>query len=288
MNRPLNTSVNGFGQKRKAVVVPEVSFVVPTRNSGRTLEACLKSLRAQCGAMVEVIVVDNHSTDTTPEIAAHWADRVLAHGPERSAQRNAGWQDARARVVAFLDSDMVLDPGAAAEAAAAFCQDPGLGGLIVPEYAFGAGFFARCRAHEKRLYAGDPATEGARFFRRDAVELAGGYDESRYAADDWEFSCRVAADGWTIGRLTSEAGHDEGRVSLGRAFAKKRYYGRNFYDYAAVPRQKRRALMRTPLVSSPGRLAKAPALTAGLVILKAVEAGGMLCGMAEERRARRG
>ncbi|NUU25184.1 MAG: glycosyltransferase family 2 protein [Streptomycetaceae bacterium] len=268
--------------------MPEVSFVVPTRNSGRTLEACLRSLRRQTGASVEVIVVDNASSDATPQIAARWADRVLTHGPERSAQRNAGWRAAKARVVAFLDSDMVLDPGAATEAAEAFCQDPGLGGLIVPEYAFGAGFFARCRAHEKRLCAGDPATEGARFFRRDAVELAGGYDESRYAGEDWEFSDRIAADGWTISRLNAAVGHDEGRVSLGRAFAKKRYYGRNFYDYATLPRQYRRPLIRASLVSSPVRLAKAPALTAGLVLLKAVEVGGMLCGMAEERRARRG
>ncbi|WP_436776144.1 glycosyltransferase family 2 protein [Yinghuangia sp. YIM S09857] len=267
--------------------MPEVSFVVPTRNSGRTLEACLRSLRAQAGVAVEVIVVDNASTDATPQIAARWADRVLTHGPERGAQRNAGWQAAKARVVAFLDSDMVLDAGAASEASAAFCEDPGLGGLIVPEYAFGAGFFARCRAHEKRLHAGDPATEGARFFRRDAVELAGGYDESRYAGEDWEFSDRVAADGWTIGRLQSALGHDEGRVSLGRAFAKKRYYGRNFYDYAMLPRQQRRPFVRTSLVGSPVRLAKAPALTVGLVLLKAVEVGGMLCGMAEERRARR-
>jgi glycosyltransferase involved in cell wall biosynthesis len=268
-------------------VVSEVSFVVPTRNSGRTLEACLKSLRAQTGASAEVIVVDNRSTDATLRIAARWADQVIAHGPERSAQRNAGWRASRARVVAFLDSDMVLDAGAAAEAAAAFCQDPGLGGLVVPEYAFGAGFFARCRAHEKRLYQGDPDTEGARFFRRAAVELAGGYDESRYAGEDWEFSDRIAADGWTIGRLESAVGHDEGRVSLGRAFAKKRYYGRNFYDYATLPRARRRPFIRTSLVSSPVRLAKAPALTAGLVLLKAVEVGGMLCGMAEERRARR-
>ncbi|MDI2128792.1 glycosyltransferase [Yinghuangia seranimata] len=268
--------------------MPEVSFVVPTRNSGRTLEACLKSLRAQSGVSVEVIVVDDASTDATPEIAARWADRLLLHGPGRSSQRNAGWQASRARVVAFLDSDMVLDPGAASEAVASFCEDPGLGGLVVPEYAFGAGFFARCRAHEKRLSAGDPATEGARFFRRAAVELAGGYDESRCAAEDWEFSERIAADGWAIRRLNSAVGHDEGRLSLGRAFAKKRYYGRNFYDYATLPRQERRPFIRTSLVSSPARLAKAPALTAGLALLKAVEVGGMLCGMAEERRARRG
>ncbi|NUS53645.1 MAG: glycosyltransferase [Streptomycetaceae bacterium] len=263
--------------------MPEVSFVVPTRNSGRTLEACLRSLRAQAGTAAEVVVVDVGSGDATREIAKVFADRVLVRAGGRNAQRNAGWRAARGRVVAFLDSDMVLDPGAATEASTAFCQDPGLGGLVVPEYAFGAGFFARCRAHERRL----TARGSARFFRRSAVELAGGFDESRYGCDDGEFAERIAADGWTIGRLDAAVGRDEGRLSLGRAFAKKRSYGRKLYEYPQLPRQERRTVDRPSSLVTPARLAKAPALTVGLALLKAVEVGGVLCGMAEQRRAQR-
>ena len=46
-----------------------VSVVVPTRNSGRTLEACLSSVRAQSHADVEIVVVDNYSTDATPAMS---------------------------------------------------------------------------------------------------------------------------------------------------------------------------------------------------------------------------
>jgi len=66
---------------------PTVSFVVPTRNSARTIAACVLSLRNQTYASVEVVVVDNESTDDTAERAlAAGADRVviapwfLAHG----------------------------------------------------------------------------------------------------------------------------------------------------------------------------------------------------------------
>src|ERR1022692_3040386 len=46
-----------------------VSLIVTTKNSERTLEACLRSARAQAYAPIEIIVVDNRSTDATPQIA---------------------------------------------------------------------------------------------------------------------------------------------------------------------------------------------------------------------------
>ena len=60
-----------------------VSVVVPTRNSARTIERCLRSIRAQSHPEVELIVVDNDSDDATPELAVGIADLVLHAGPER-------------------------------------------------------------------------------------------------------------------------------------------------------------------------------------------------------------
>src|SRR5579863_8848577 len=53
-----------------------VSVVVTTRNSAHTLEACLKSVRDQDYPATELVVVDNHSTDATLEIARRYAHRV--------------------------------------------------------------------------------------------------------------------------------------------------------------------------------------------------------------------
>jgi len=53
-----------------------VTVVVPTKNAERTLGACLASVRQQTGHAVELIVVDNHSTDASVEIARRYADAV--------------------------------------------------------------------------------------------------------------------------------------------------------------------------------------------------------------------
>src|ERR1700733_4303935 len=86
-----------------------VSVVVTTRNSGQTLEACLRSIRRQAYEPTELVVVDNHSTDGTVEIARRYADHVATIGPERSAQRNHGATLASGALLLFIDADMVLD-----------------------------------------------------------------------------------------------------------------------------------------------------------------------------------
>src|SRR5438093_11547332 len=85
-----------------------VSVVVPTRNSAPFLDVCLGSIRAQTYPAVELIVVDNHSSDNTLSIARRWTDRVFTQGPERSTQRNYGARQAAGEYLLFVDSDMVL------------------------------------------------------------------------------------------------------------------------------------------------------------------------------------
>ena len=50
-----------------------VSVIIPTYNNGATIERCLRSVRAQTYAAVEIIVVDNSSRDGTPQLAAPYA-----------------------------------------------------------------------------------------------------------------------------------------------------------------------------------------------------------------------
>ena len=91
----------------------KISAIVPTRNSERTIASCLESLRRQQGCDVEVIVIDNNSSDATAQIATDLADIVINAGPERSAQRNRGAEAATGEIVFFIDSDMVLEPRSA-------------------------------------------------------------------------------------------------------------------------------------------------------------------------------
>lgn len=263
-----------------------VSFVVPTRNSLRTITACLGSIRAQSIRPVELVVVDNSSTDGTFAEAAAIADQVITAGPERSAQRNIGAAASSGEHLVFIDSDMVLDPGVAAEVAAEFHRDPRLGGLVLPERSFGSGFWAECKVLEKRLYVGDPSVEAARAFRRRAFEEVGGYDTALTGPEDWDLPDRLRRAGWTIGRISAGVHHDEGRLRLAETFRKKRYYGRTVAPYVARHgRIGARKALRSALFRHPSRFLREPRMSLGLLALKAVEFTGVMLGAVDGRRS---
>ena len=136
-----------------------VSLIVPTRNSARTLAACLESCNNQTHEDVEVIVVDNSSTDGTVEIAHELADLVLDQKPERSAQRNRGAAESTGDIVVFIDSDMVLEPTVVADFVEVFERRPEVGAVIIPESTEGS---ARARSTVNRTHPRREASAGPR------------------------------------------------------------------------------------------------------------------------------
>src|SRR5262245_48197635 len=88
-----------------------VSVIVTTKNNTATLDDCLKSIvKQQSYRPIELIVVDNFSTDDTQEIAKKYTSNVFVKGPERSTQRNYGVKKAKGEYVMIIDSDMNLSP----------------------------------------------------------------------------------------------------------------------------------------------------------------------------------
>ena len=115
-----------------------VSVIVPVYNAATYLPACIASLRAQTMEDIELIFVDDASTDDSLSLlrAAQAEDarvRVIAFPENRgvSAARNAGLDAAAGEFVGFCDADDWVEPGMfarlyeaakAAEADAAFCR----------------------------------------------------------------------------------------------------------------------------------------------------------------------
>lgn len=94
------------------------SAIVCTRNRGALLEKCLDSLLEQSLArdQYEIIVVDNGSTDSTPEVVARYAATsaiVALHEPVAglSRARNRGWRTARGQYICYIDDDAVAARG---------------------------------------------------------------------------------------------------------------------------------------------------------------------------------
>jgi len=100
------------------MTVPGVSVVVATLDRCNYLRSCLAALAAQTAGFesFEVIVVDNGSTDATPEVVRDFCGQgrnvscVREERPGLSAARNTGVRKSRAEIVAFTDDDAVPDP----------------------------------------------------------------------------------------------------------------------------------------------------------------------------------
>ena len=197
-----------------------VAVVVPTRNSEKTLRACLESLRIQTFPC-EVIVVDNKSSDSTVEIARGLADKLLVFGPERSAQRNAGAAATDASVLGFIDSDMILSPSVIAEVVEA--MDAGAASVTVPELTVGHGYWAAVSAYERSFYQGDENVEAPRFFLSKVFRSVGGFDEAMTGAEDWDLGLRTADSG-PRSRIGAGILHQEGHVRYFNLCLKKAYY----------------------------------------------------------------
>jgi Glycosyl transferase family 2 len=102
---------------------PTVSVIIPARNEEAPLAACLESLVAQGGVTFEIIVVDDHSTDRTREIAASFSGcgiRAIEAGtlpPGWTGKNNAvttGARAARGEWLLFTDADTIHLPGSLA------------------------------------------------------------------------------------------------------------------------------------------------------------------------------
>ncbi len=96
------------------VALPSISVIVPVYNDAARLPSCLRALEAQTYPRdrIEILVVDNGSTDQSAAVVADFPHVRLFHEPTPGsyAARNAGLAAATAEVIAFTDSDCIPDP----------------------------------------------------------------------------------------------------------------------------------------------------------------------------------
>lgn len=177
-----------------------VSIVIPCYNSGATLGQTVASVKAQTWPNIEIIVIDDGSTDPmTCEVLAALVDVAVVRQPNSGlpAARNAGFRVARGEYVLPLDADDWIAPetiavlmqaiGSAAHNGFAYCDAQLEGessGVLQKSYNFfeqlSLNQLPYCLLMPKRLW-----------------EEAGGYDETmRQGYEDWEFNIRLGALGY--------------------------------------------------------------------------------------------
>jgi glycosyltransferase involved in cell wall biosynthesis len=189
---------------------PEISVVLATYNRRATLPRAIASVLGQDGAAFELIVVDDGSRDGTSDYLATLADpRIRVVRSERnsgpSAARNRGLAQARASIVAFLDSDDVYRPGRLRVPLSAFAQDAGIVCTLSSAIRHDRDGSRAARIPAARLSSAAfewalicdlvPVEATSITLRREAALAVGGFCERLRLSEDREFLIRLAPHG---------------------------------------------------------------------------------------------
>lgn len=204
-----------------------VSVIVPCYNSTKTIALCLESVLSQTYSRVELIVVDDCSTDETASVADTYDCTVvrLAENSGAGIARNRGIAASSGDVLFFLDSDVALAPDAVANAVRVFEENPASGAVwgvygdrplvndgIVEQVQVLHGHFRQIQP--RPVLTGHFAV-GA--IRRRVVEAIGGFDErltGQWANEDHEYGLRIA-EHFPVARAVDVVGYhdDDDRMS---------------------------------------------------------------------------
>jgi glycosyltransferase involved in cell wall biosynthesis len=186
---------------------PLLSVIVPAFNRADLIAETLDSVLDQRGVgPYEVIVVDDGSTDATPEVLARYGDRILVLRQENSgvsAARNQAIAKAGGRLIALCDSDDLWLPDKLACQLAAFADHPAAG-MVYGDFVCFETEGGKMR--EWRISQLNPSgyvlpallhrcfvVPSTTMFTREAALAAGGFDTSSSHAEDYDFFLRLAA-----------------------------------------------------------------------------------------------
>lgn len=185
-------------------MVPTVSVVIVTYNKAATIGPAIESVLRQTHQNVEVLVVDDGSTDETAERVQAFGDRVRYLPKENGgtgSARNLGIEQAQGKYVAFLDGDDLWLPRKLEIQLAAFEREPYLLGVQCSAYCVNGKLeVLEARACHPRqdslfdflLFHNLPAFSSALLARRDALKDLGGFARDLAILSDWDMACRLA------------------------------------------------------------------------------------------------
>lgn len=219
---------------KKACEEGLVSIIVPTYNRADLLQETLDSVAAQSYRPVELVIVDDGSTDATSSAVQSWTKQYHADHrltvrylsqPNRGAcaARNHGLRECRGEYIQFLDSDDRLRPNKLTQQVDALAAEPGLDYVYAQTIQVGRDGTERTTTG-RPMDRGVPArniplhlwhTTGPLYRRRVCIQ-AGPWDEALRMSQDWDYAARIKAvslNGRYIPEILSEyVMHDSGQI----------------------------------------------------------------------------
>ncbi|XWK88430.1 MAG: glycosyltransferase family 2 protein [Phormidium sp.] len=187
-----------------------ISLIVPVLNGGENFRQCLQSLSKVAEKLLEIIVIDDGSTDDSGKLAAELGAQVITFpspgGPARA--RNKGAEVAKGEILFFIDADVTLTVETIDRLITAFSHSPSLDALIGSyDDSPGSSNFLSQYKNLFHHYTHQTSSEEASTFwgacgavRREAFWAVGGFDEGyRYpSVEDIELGYRLKQAGCRI------------------------------------------------------------------------------------------
>ena len=235
-----------------------VSVVITTKNEEKHIANCLNSIFNQKIETInlEVIVVDNYSTDNTEKISRNFPIKFYSHGPERNSQRNFGLiNSASGDYLVWIDADHIIHPLLLESCAKYIEKNEDVVSLMVPEVILGANFFAKVRRFERAFYEGT-VIDGSRFIRACSFKSIGGFSNDwLHGPDDWDLDLKLSKLGKIhLLKIYGDCGtdfkdlmwskytidtnlypickyHNESHLTLFKHLKKKKHYSTDFNKY---------------------------------------------------------
>ena len=187
--------------------MPKVSVLMATYNRAKFLDRSIESVRAQSFKDWELIIMDDASTDTTPEVARAWAKKeprvVYVRGElnlHTTKNYNRGFSHAKGEYIAMLDDDDAWsDPDKLRKQAEFLGEHPDYvavgGGMIVID-AQGKELYRYLKPHtdrdiRDRMLLTNPIANSTSMFRRATAEKVGWYDATLRWSGDRDFFAKM-------------------------------------------------------------------------------------------------
>jgi GT2 family glycosyltransferase len=200
--------------------LPDVSVLLPYRDSEPTLADAVESILAQRGVDLELIAIDDGSRDGGPAWISHLAARdprvvpVASGGVGIARALEAGLAIARAPLIARMDGDDLCDPDRLAAERALLEADPALGMVATqveafPDSVVGAGLrlyvewqngLLTAADHARELFIESPVCHPSVMLRRDVLDGVGAWRDFS-GPEDYDLWLRVHAAGWGIAKV---------------------------------------------------------------------------------------
>jgi len=183
---------------------PLVSVVIPAHNHGRYVAEAIESALDQDYPAIQVIVIDDGSTDETADVLKRYSHRIEAVSQANAGQSatiNRAWRQAGGEILSYLSADDRLESNAVSTAVAALEADPEIV-MVYGDYNLIDPASARVRRvkapeFDYREMVTDLvcAPGPGVFLRRGAVDRAGGWDPKLRQTPDFEYWLRLGLTG---------------------------------------------------------------------------------------------